>query len=380
MEISIVEVRNKKDLHTFIHLPAKIHRNHPNWVPPIYMDEAVFFNPVKNKAFSHSDTILMLAYRGEKVAGRIMGIINHQYNAAENLKEARFFLLETYEDYDVAEKLIRSVEAWGQVRGMTKLVGPLGFSDKDPQGLLIEGFQYSPVIATNFNFEYMVDFVQQAGFVKKVDLVVYKLDVPQEIPEFYNRIYERARRNSGQLHVVSFKNKLQLRPYIKPVFQLVNETFKDIYAFTPMTDEEMNELAGRYLPVLDPRFVKVIEKGKKEVVGFILAMPDISEGIRKCGGRVLPFGIFQIWRAQKRTKQLDLLLGAIRADYRNTGLNTILGIEMLRECQKAKMEFIDSHLELETNTKMRAENEKLGGKVYKRYRIFEKDIQGLVAK
>ena len=219
-----------------------------------------------------------------------------------------------------------------------------------------------------------MDYVEKAGFNKKVDLVVYKLEVPKEVPEFYTKIYDRARRNNSHLRVVKFRNKLQLKPYIKPVFQLVNETFQDIYAFTPLTDEEMNELAGRYLPVLDPRFVKVIEKEKKEVVGFILAMPDISDGIRKCKGYVLPFGIFQILRAQKKTKQLDLLLGAIRQDYRNTGLNTILGIEIMRACQKAGMELIDSHLELETNTKMRAENEKLGGTVYKRYRIYQKDL------
>jgi len=338
------------------------------------MDEWVFFNPKKNKAFSHSDTILFLAHQGEEVVGRIMGIINHQYNEAENLKELRFFCLETFENFEIADKLIKAVEEWGKKKGMTKYVGPLGFSDKDPQGLMVEGFQYSPVIATNFNFEYLVDYVEKAGFNKKVDLVVYKLEVPKEVPEFYTKIYDRARRNNSHLRVVKFRNKLQLKPYIKPVFQLVNETFQDIYAFTPLTDEEMNELAGRYLPVLDPRFVKVIEKEKKEVVGFILAMPDISDGIRKCKGYVLPFGIFQILRAQKKTKQLDLLLGAIRQDYRNTGLNTILGIEIMRACQKAGMELIDSHLELETNTKMRAENEKLGGTVYKRYRIYQKDL------
>ena len=374
MDMRITEVRTKKELRTFIHLPASIHRNHKNWVPPIYMDEWVFFNPKKNKAFSHSDTILFLAHQGEEVVGRIMGIINHQYNEAENLKELRFFCLETFENFEIADKLIKAVEEWGKKKGMTKYVGPLGFSDKDPQGLMVEGFQYSPVIATNFNFEYLVDYVEKAGFNKKVDLVVYKLEVPKEVPEFYTKIYDRAWRNNSHLRVVKFRNKLQLKPYIKPVFQLVNETFQDIYAFTPLTDEEMNELAGRYLPVLDPRFVKVIEKEKKEVVGFILAMPDISDGIRKCKGYVLPFGIFQILRAQKKTKQLDLLLGAIRQDYRNTGLNTILGIEIMRACQKAGMELIDSHLELETNTKMRAENEKLGGTVYKRYRIYQKDL------
>ena len=138
MDMRITEVRTKKELRTFIHLPASIHRNHKNWVPPIYMDEWVFFNPKKNKAFSHSDTILFLAHQGEEVVGRIMGIINHQYNEAENLKELRFFCLETFENFEIADKLIKAVEEWGKKKGMTKYVGPLGFSDKDPQGLMVE--------------------------------------------------------------------------------------------------------------------------------------------------------------------------------------------------------------------------------------------------
>ncbi|MBN1118266.1 MAG: hypothetical protein JXA77_13740 [Bacteroidales bacterium] len=374
MEIRITEVLTKKDLKTYIRLPEKIHQNHKNWVHPIYMDERTFYNPKKNKLFLHSDTILLLAWKGKEAVGRIMGIINHQYNTEQNLSEARFFAIETCDEYKVAQLLISAVEQWSIDKGMTKLVGPLGFSDKDPQGLLIEGFEYAPVIATNFNFEYMVDFVKQYGFEKKVDLVVYKLDIPEQIPEFYSKINERALKNNAELSIVKFKNKLSLKPYIVPVFKLVNETFKDIYAFAPLNDQEMKELAGRYLPVLDHRFVKVIEKNKKEVVGFVLSMPNISDGIRNCKGRLLPFGIFKIFRAQKKTKQLDLLLGAIREDYRNSGLDAVLGIEIFKEAHKAKMEFIDSHLELETNTKMRAENEKMGGVVYKRYRIFQKDI------
>ena len=231
MDIAITEVLTKKDLNSFIHLPASIHKNHRNWVPPLYIDERAFFNPRKNNAFTYSETILLLARKSNKVVGRIMGIINHRYNKAYGLKEARFVFLETYNDIEVAHKLIKYVEEWAKANEADKLVGPLGFSDKDPQGLLIEGFEHTPVIATNYNFEYMVNFVVSAGFVKKVDLVVYKLNVPQDIPEFYARINERALKNNPDLRVVKFKTKLRIKPYIKPVFQLVNETYKDIYAY-----------------------------------------------------------------------------------------------------------------------------------------------------
>lgn len=374
MDIVIREVKTKKDLRNFIHLPAKIHKNHKNWVPPLYIDDRVFFNPKKNPSFSHSDAILLLAYKFDKIAGRIMGIINHQYNNEANQKEVRFAFIETFDDYEVASALIKKVEEWGKEKKMQKLVGPLGFSDKDPQGLLIEGFEQPVVIATNYNFEYMVEFVERYGLTKKVDLVVYKLEIPNEIPEFYSKISERALKNNPDLKLVKFKNRLQLKPYIKPVFRLVNETFKDIYAFTPLSEKEMDDFANRFLFILDPRFIKVIEKDDKEVVAFILSMPNMSEGVRKCKGRVIPFGLFQMLRSQKKTKQLDLLLGGIKEEYRNAGLDAVLGTEIFKEAQKAGLKYIDSHLELETNLKMRAENEKMGGVVYKRYRIFEKNL------
>jgi GNAT superfamily N-acetyltransferase len=374
MNIETREVKGPRDLRIFINLPASIHKGHKNWVPPIYMDDRQFFNPKKNEFFSYSDTILLLARIENKVVGRVMGIINHKYNNAYNLKEGRFAFLETYQDYDVAKTLIKYIEDWAKQKGMDKLVGPLGFSDKDPQGFLIEGFDEPVAIATNCNFPYLVDYIEKAGYEKKVDLMVYKLDIPEVIPEFYRRIRDRASKNNHTTRLVSFSSRKQLKKYVKPVFNLVNETFKDIYAFAPLSEKEMEEFANRYLILLDPRFIKVVENNMGEVVACILAMPDISEGIKKCKGRLIPFGIFQVFRAQKKTKQLNLLLGGIKADYRNSGLDTIMGISLLEEARNRGMKVIDSHLELETNTKMRAEMEKMGGVVYKRFRIFQKAL------
>jgi hypothetical protein len=374
--IEIIEVASRGDLKKFINIPAGIHSNHKNWVPPIYMDDRKYFNSKKNELFRHADALLLLAKKGNKYVGRIMGIINHKYNEAYNLKEGRFAYLETYQDFEVAEELIRAVEIWAKNKGMDKLVGPLAFSDKDPQGFLIEGFDEPVAVATNCNFPYLVDFINKAGYSKKVDLVVYKLDIPDVIPEFYKRIQERAVKNNHTTRLISFSKRKELKAFVRPVFQLVNETFKEIYAFAPLSEKEMDEFADRYLMILDPRFIKIVLNDQDEVVAFVLGMPDISEGIRKCKGRLLPFGIFQIFRAQKKTKQLNLMLGAIRADYRNCGLDTIMGISMLEEAGRRGMKVLDSHLELETNTKMRAEMEKMGGKVYKRFRIFQKELLG----
>jgi hypothetical protein len=338
------------------------------------MDDRVFFNPRKNHAFSYCDTILLLAYREKRPAGRIMGIINHKYNDPNNLKEGRFCFLETPDDFEIAETLIRTIEQWAKEHRMTSLVGPLGFSDKDPQGFLIEGFDEPVSLSTNCNFPYMVEFAEKLGYVKKVDLFVYKLIIPDEIPEFFQRIKDRISINNNNLNMIHFNSRKAMKPYVRPVFELVNETFKDIYAFAPLSEKEMKEFADRFLILMDPRFLKVVENEKKEVIAFILGMSDISVGLKKCRGRLIPFGIFQVLLAQKRTRQLNLLLGGIKPQYRNIGVDSLLGVSMIKEAHKAGMKVVDSHLELENNTRMRAEMEKLGGIVYKKFRIFQREL------
>lgn len=375
--IKIIEVNSRKLLKEFIHLPAKIHKEHANWVPPVYMDEWEYFNPKKNESFGHCDTILLLAKRNNEVVGRIMGIINKKYNQLKNETDARFNFLESYDDFEVTENLLSEIEKWAAERQMTNLVGPLGFSDKDPQGFLTEGFDEPSVISTVCNYPFMVEFMGRSGFEKKTDLVVYHVVVPDEIPEFYQKIHQRALNNNEGINIINFKSKRKLKKYVRPILELMNETFKDIYAFSPLTEKEMNEFAGRYMAILDPKFIKAIENDNKELVAFIIGMPDISEGIRKSKGKLFPFGFFKILRSQKKTKQLNLLLGGIREGYRNKGLNTILGIEMLKSAKERGLEYIDSHLELEDNLKVRAEMERMGGKVYKRFRIFTKPINSL---
>ncbi len=373
MPIEIKEVKSKKQLTDFIYLPSIIHKGHKNWVPPIYMDDRVFFNAKKNKSFSYCDTILALAYKDGKLAGRIMGIINCRYNKIHNENDARFCFMETWEDAEVFNALISFIISWSKEKGMKNLVGPLGFSDKDPQGFLIEGLNEPIVIAANGNFEYMPRLLEKMDFEKKVDCVVYKVNIPEVIPPVYSSAFERVmNRNNVIIH--EFTKRSQLKPYIRPILTLVNETFKDIYAFAPFELREMDDFANRYLLLMDPKFIKMITNKENEVIAFVIGMPDISQGIIASKGRIIPFGIFQIFRAQKRTKQLNLLLGGIKKEYRGLGLDIAMGVTMLKSAKEHGIQFIDSHLELETNLMMRAEMEFLGGTVYKRYRIYQKSL------
>ncbi len=373
MAISIHEVSSKADLKTFIHLPDKIHKDHKNWVPPIYLDEWAFFSPKKNPLFSNCDTILLLAFKGKECVGRIMGIINHKYNEGHHEHHGRFCFMETYDDSEVAQLLLSKIEMWVKEKGMEAVVGPLAFSDKDPQGMMIEGFDKPLVIATNGNLPYQPKLIEDFGYTKHRDMFVYKIIIPDEVPPFYQWIYER-KINNGHVSVVDLKSRKQLRSYIIPVLTLLNETFKEIYAFTPLTHKEMKEFANRYIPILNPKFIKLVVDENNDVIAFVIAMPDVSEGIKKSKGYLFPLGIIKILRSQKSTKQLNLLLGGIREDYRNKGLDALMAIKMLEEAKKANLEYIDSHLTLEVNTKIRAEMERLNGEIYKRYRVYIKNL------
>jgi len=215
MTIQVREVSAKSDLKTFIHLPAVIHKGHEAWIPPIYMDEWKFFNPEKNKVFSYSDTILALAFKNGNAVGRIMGIINHRYNEQQNTNDARFEFMECYNETEVAENLLAFVENWARQKGMTKMVGPMGFSDKDPQGFVIEGFDKQAVIASNCNFGYMINLVTNFGYSKQVDLLDYIIEIPEETSAIYRRIFERAEKSNG-LIMHEFTSRKQLKPLINP--------------------------------------------------------------------------------------------------------------------------------------------------------------------
>ena len=336
------------------------------------MDEWQFFNPKKNHAFGYCDTRLLLARREGRVVGRVMGIINRRVNEYRHENSGRFGFLESPDDVEVCHGLLGTIEAWARERGMGKVVGPMGFTDQDPEGLVIEGFGESPTIATTCNFPYIVGLVESAGYTKEVDYFTYKLDVLGQMPELHEKVCRRLA-DRGGYRMLEFKRRSELKPWVRPVLQLMNETFVRLYGYAPMDEAELDELARRYLPIIDPRFVKGVTKND-ELLAFVIAMPNADEGLRRSGGHLFPFGFLHILAAMKRAKQLDLLLGGIKQEYRGRGLDTMLAVAMMREAREAGFEVIDTHHELESNTLVRHEMERLGGRVCKRLRILQKAL------
>jgi GNAT superfamily N-acetyltransferase len=369
----LVEVVNKKLLKEFIYLPEKLYCNYPNYVPPLFADEEAFHDLNKNIAHRSSDTIRFIAVEQGQPVGRIMGIVHHAYNTQHNEKTVRFYQLDCIDNLLVTKILLTGIESWAKDMGMEKIIGPYGFSDKDPQGYQIEGFEYLPVISAPNNPPYLPGHLETLGFLKEFDCVSYRITINEKLPEAYQAVYQRVSLNKS-IRLLEFKTKNQLKPYIVPVFRLVNEAYAHLFGFTPMTEAEMKKFAAQYLPVLDPEFVKVVVDMSGEVVAFVVAVPDMSKGIQKARGRLFPFGFIHILSSRKKSTQLDLLLGALKPGYRKRGITVLLAQAMMQSAIKRKIHTMDSHLVLESNAAMRAEYENLGAEIYKRYRIFGKAL------
>lgn len=373
MAVRLIPVAGKRELKQFIYLAEELHRDHPMWMPPLYMDEWDYFDPKKNRAFAYCDTTLMLAEKDGRLVGRVLGIINRRHNEHVKEQTARFALLESTKDQEVLHALLDHVESWARAKGMTKVIGPFGFNDQDPEGFQVEGFEHHPTIVTYYNFPWLIPMLEAEGYGKETDYVVYKVPAPKAIPELMLKVAERVERRG--FREVGLRSKKDVKKYIVPVLRLMNEAYQGIYGYSVLDEQEMHDLAKKYLMMLDIRFLKIVAKDD-EVVGFMIAMPDLSQAFIKSRGRLLPFGWIPFLRELKRKRfhQLDLLLAGIKEEYRGKGLDMLIGREMALSIIEAGVEVLDSHHELETNTRVRAEMERQGGVVYKRYRIFQKPL------
>ena len=373
-EITIKEVITSSDLRLFVELPYKLHKDLKNWCPPLYGNDKETFNPEKNFSFKHCDTIRLLAFKNNEIVGRVMGIIHHEYNKSKNENNARFAFFDSIEDEAVFKELIHKIEEWALSKGCVNIVGPLGFSDKDPQGFVIEGFEEHAVLLTNYNTPFFPSMMDTLGFLPEVILVQYKFPVSEE----YHRrmeIYSKRVTQNGSFTLKNFSNTKSIKPYVSSVFDLINEAYKHIYGFAFITDAEVKAFADNFLSLLNPAFVKMVFDKENKLAGFMVGMPDIALGIKKADGKLFPFGWWHILRSLKKSKDLVLLLGAVREEYRARGIDAVMGESFLRSAIELGYKTIDSHLIMETNFKMRAEYERIeGAKRYKRYCIYKKAL------
>jgi hypothetical protein len=368
--MQLIEVSTCRQLNDFINLPFVLHKRHKRWVPPILSDERLYFNKKKNPSFQKSDTVLYVLYEYQKPVGRIMGIINHSYNKLKSEKNVRFGYLECRNRFEEGKFLLNSIELWGGKKGMEKIVGPLGFSDQDPEGFLVEGFEYEPTLSTYYNFQFIPQIMDGSGYLKELDYVVYLIDLTKPLSDVHERIFNRVT-SRKEIKFLEFRNKKELKPFIKPILQVMNETFIELEVFNPLGEDEIKFLLKRFLPVINPKFIKAASSDGN-LVGFLIAIPNLNVGFIKSRGHLLPFGILHLIKAAGKTKQLDLLAGGVKKEFRGQGFETFGLMSVIKSAKEAGMEVLDSHHELENNRSMRKVMEHYNGRLIKRFRVYGK--------
>ncbi len=375
MTINIKKVKNKKDLKAFIMTPFKIYKKDKKWIPPLLMDEYEVFNPDKNPAFENAKSILFIAYKDNKITGRIAGIISMIANEKYKTKNLRFGWFDTIYDPEVSKALFDAVENWGREEGMKTLSGPLGFTDLDPEGLMVEGFEEMPTVASNYNKKYYQDLIEKYGFKKEVDYIEFFAKIPEmnEIPEKLLKISDRIKERSN-LKIKVFKTKKELVKRGKELFTLLDEAFDEIYGSTPLTDKQITYYTNKYLPFVHKDLIKIIDNENDEMVGFMISMPSLTKGHKDANGRILPFGWFHLLKSLKTYNHLDFYLAGVKKKYRGIGVDLLMVIEIIKSAKKLGFKYCESNMELETNSKIHGLWKYFNPRQHKRRRIFKKAI------
>lgn len=379
--IEIRKVETKKDLKTFIEFHYDLYKGNQYDVPSLFADDVNTLSKDKNAAFEFCEAEYFLAYREEKLVGRIAAIINHKANKRWDRKTVRFGWVDFVDDLDVSEALFKAVEEYGRSKGMTEVVGPLGFTDFDPEGMLIEGFDQLGTFATIYNYPYYSRHMEQLeGWVKDNDYVEFKLLVPKTVPEKYVKIAQMVeKRYNLHVHILT-KHEIWKEGYGRKIFQLINETFKDLYGYSELSDKQIDQYIKMYLPFADLNLIPVIEdwNADRKLVGVGITLPSLSKAVQKCHrGRMLPFGWWHLFRALKfhKTKIVDMEMIGVLPEYRQKGANALMFAHLIPIYQKYGFEWGESQVEMETNEKVQSQWQYLETIQHKRRRCYKKEIK-----
>lgn len=376
MAILIKKVSNKKDLKRFIRFNYELYKNNPYSVPDLYDDMVGTFSTEKNAAFEFCEADYFLAYKDDKLVGRVAAIINRRANETWSKKEVRFGWIDFVDDPEVSKALLDTVEAWGKERGMEAIVGPLGFTDMDAEGMLVEGFDQLSTMATIYNYPYYPQHMERLGFEKEADWVEYKLTVPDKLPEKFVRISEIILQKYNLKIRKLKRSEIKEKNYGQKIFDLINEAYAPLYGYSKMTQGQINQYIKTYLPLIDLRMVSLVEDEAGELVAVGISMPSLSKALQKAKGKMLPFGWFHLLKALfvKKPDVLDLLLVGVKPEYQSKGVNALLFYDLVPTYQKMGFKYGESNPELELNKKVQAQWSAFESVQHKRRRAFRKSI------
>ena len=376
MSVEIKEVQSRRELREFVNFPEKLYRHNPYYVPPLEFDQMDTLDQKKGAAQEFCDSKLYLAYKDGKLAGRVAAIVNRLANKQWNHKEVRFGWYDFIDDREVSKALMDKVEEFGRKYGMESVVGPLGFTDFDPEGLLIEGFDQLSTMALIYNYPYYVDHIEEMGFQKDADWIEYKIEVPKALPERVARMANIIEQRAN-VHVTPLTRKLiKEKDYAHKIFKIINECYKNLYNFTVLPEKMADKYIGFYLKVLDLNYVSLVENDKDEIVAFGITMPSIVRALQRSRGKLFPFGWWYLAKSLffKREEGVEMLLVGVNPDYRNSGVNTLVQLDMFKKYTEAGVKWAETNAILETNIKNQGQFKEFDRECKKRRRSYIKSL------
>lgn len=378
--VEIKKVEGKKALKTFIDFHYDLYKGSEYDVPNLFQDELNTLSPDKNAAFEFCEAEYYIAYKDGKPAGRIAAIINNKANERWGRKAVRFGWIDFIDDREVSAALLGAVEDYGRAHGMTEIVGPLGFTDMDPEGMLTFGFDQLGTMPTIYNYPYYPEHMEgMDGYVKDNDYVEYKLFVPEKVPEKYAKIAAMIEKRYD-LHVKKItKRDIYKNGYGKKIFDLINMTFKDLYGYSELTDRQIEQYINMYFSFVDLNLITLVEDHScgNKLVGIGITIPSLSHALQKCRrGRLLPFGWWHVFRAVKfhKTDIVDLLLLGVLPEYRAKGVNAMMFADLIPRYYEYGFKWGESQVEMETNEGVQSQWEYLETEHHKRRRCYKKEL------
>jgi GNAT superfamily N-acetyltransferase len=374
MSIEIRRVSTPRELKAFVTFPETMYASVPQWVPAPVFDDINTLRKDKNPAFEFCHAEYWTAWKDGRMVGRIAGIINDRYVEKWGNKYARFGWIDFVEDFDVAKALIQTVEEWARSKGMEGVHGPLGFTDLDREGLLVEGFEERATFATIYNFPYYPVYLEKLGYSKDIDWVEFIVKTPDAIPDKLIRVNELLEKRSG-IRLFEWKSRKALKKrYAQEIFDLIDDAYAGLYGTTPLSKRQVEAYTEQYLGFVDPRFTKVIVDSQDRLAGFAITIPSLSNALHKHKGRLFPLGWLSLLRALRNPEVVDMMLVAVRKEYVARGVVAILMTALNKSGIEAGVKYAETNPELETNLAVQNLWKDFPKRQHKRRRVYLKRL------
>ena len=374
--VEIREVKTRGELRKFVNYVNVLYKDVPQFIPAMYADDMDDWNPKKNPAFEYCDAKCFLAYRDGKIVGRIGAILSRAANEKWHMNRMRFTQVDFIDDPEVSAALFRAVEDYAREKGCDEVHGPLGFTDMDREGMLIEGFDEKSMFITYYNHPYYREHLERLGYAKDVDWIEFQIEVPydERTVTRLDKLSERVMRFSN-LHIIDVKSRRDYPPLIEKVFRLANDAYAHLYGTVPLNPRQVKRYAAKFIPIINPELTCFVADEHDNLVAFGIAAPSIADALKKSNGRLLPFGWARVLRALKVNDALDLFLVAVTPEYQNKAVNAILMNHVLKGAQRMGLKYAEGGPSLETNEKILHQWNFFNTRQHKRRRCFVKKLE-----